>query len=238
MIIIIYSYFKTIMFFVLLNDYLKRSYPETYLKYAITCSYNLIYIYSRGQILYNKIKKNIFSNKKIKLFIDNIYKSSKIQEIEYINKGNVITKYNINDNIINDNIINEVNEGTIFYIFSDLNNNNKRINKKIIKNTEITTDYQVSNVYFLLVEIILGEKKYKINLRDETYNYYLVDNILDKNFFTYCIMNYEKDKLSYDNIYNNDKFIVKIIDNNVNIIEIDMTNNLNYITLKKDDYIY
>ena len=238
---LIFLYFKTIMFFVLVNDYLKRTYPETYFNCFITCSYNLIYTYSKLQICYNKIKyklkEYIFSNQQIKTFIDNIYKSENLQEIEYINNGKVITKYNKNDTIIN-----VVKEGTPFYIFSDLNNynlnKNIKINKKIIQNTEITTDYEVSNVYFLLVEIILGDNKYKINLKNETYNYYLVDNILDKKFFTYYLMNYEKINLSYDYIYNNDKFIVKIIDNNVNIKEVDMTNNLNYITLKKNDYKY
>ena len=32
--------------------------------------------------------------------------------------------------------------------------------------------------------------------------------------------------------------MVKIIDNNVEIKDIDMTNNINFITLKKDYYIY
>ena len=237
----IYSYFKTIMFFVLVNDYLKRNYNELYLNLLFSCSYNLIYLYSKGQIFYNKIKNRIknyiFTNQQIKKFIDKIYKLENIQEIEYINQGKVVTKYNRNDTIIN-----VVKEGTPFYIFSDFNSdlNNIRINKKIIQNTAITLDYEVSNIQFILVEIILGENKYKINLKDEKYNYYLVDNILDKKFFTYFLINYvdECKKLPYDYIYNQDIFVVKIIDNNVNIKEIDLTNNLTYITLKKDDYLY
>jgi len=231
----IYSYLKTIMFFVLINDYLKRNYHETYINCLITCSYNLIYLYSKGQIFYNKIKNSIFSNEQIKTFIDKMYKSENIKEIEYINQGKVVTKYNRSDTIIN-----AVKEGTPFYIFSDFNSelNNIRINKKIIQNTTITLDYEVSNIQFILVEIILGDKTYKINLKDEKYNYYLVDNILDKKFFTYFLINFVDSNLTYDYIYNHDNFIVKIIDNNVEIKEIDMTNNINFITLKKDYYIY
>jgi hypothetical protein len=164
-----------------------------------------------------------------------MYKSENIKEIEYINQGKVVTKYNRSDTIIN-----AVKEGTPFYIFSDFNSelNNIRINKKIIQNTTITLDYEVSNIQFILVEIILGDKTYKINLKDEKYNYYLVDNILDKKFFTYFLINFVDSNLTYDYIYNHDNFIVKIIDNNVEIKEIDMTNNINFITLKKDYYIY
>jgi hypothetical protein len=164
-----------------------------------------------------------------------MYKSENIKEIEYINQGKVVTKYNRSDTIIN-----AVKEGTPFYIFSDFNSelNNIRINKKIIQNTTITLDYEVSNIQFILVEIILGDKTYKINLKDEKYNYYLVDNILDKKFFTYFLINFVDSNLTYDYIYNHDNFMVKIIDNNVEIKDIDMTNNINFITLKKDYYIY
>jgi hypothetical protein len=163
-----------------------------------------------------------------------MYKSENIKEIEYINKGKVITKYNRTDTIIN-----VIKEGTPFYIFSDFNSdlNSIRINKKIIQNTTITFDYELSNIQFILVEIILGDKTYKINLKDEKYNYYLVDNILDKKFFTYFLINFVDSNLTYDYIYNHDNFMVKIIDNNVEIKDIDMSNNLNFITLKKDYYI-
>ena len=47
----------------LLNDYLKRNYPEKYQELIITFSYNLIYLYSRAQILYINLIRVI--NKKI-----------------------------------------------------------------------------------------------------------------------------------------------------------------------------
>jgi hypothetical protein len=88
----------------------------------------------------------------------------------------------------------------------------------------------------MLVEINVGEKLYKIILKNEKYNYYLVDNIFDKNFFTYYLMNYTSDNLTYDYI-NSQQLILNFIDNNVEQKQLDMTNGLNSIVLQKDCYL-
>jgi hypothetical protein len=223
----------------LLTDYVKRNFPKKYEKLencAITCSYNLIFFYSKCQIIYNKIhynaKKIISSNPHLKKLIDNISKPSVSYDLEYINKGNIIAKYDINLADITD--LNDNN----FCIFSDLNgeNNNLKENKKIIHSFPITKDYEVSNISFMLVEINVGEKVYKIILKNEKYNYYLVDNIFDKNFFTYYLMNYTSDNLTYDYI-NSQQLILNFIDNNVEQKQLDMTNGLNSIVIQKDCYL-
>ena len=43
--------------------------------------------------------------------------------------------------------------------------------------------------------------------------------------------------MSFEDINKNDKFILKIIDHNVNTCEIDITDVSNYIQIKKDNYI-
>ena len=49
---------------ILLNDYLKRIYPEKYQELIVSISYNLIYLYSKAQILYMNLKQinNLFFN--------------------------------------------------------------------------------------------------------------------------------------------------------------------------------
>lgn len=233
-------FFKGIIIIVLLNDYLKRKFPQNYKIFEnklVSYTYNLIYIYSKGQIMYNKlyfkIKNVILSNPYLKEIINTINKSRTNYELEYINNGNVIAKYNINLSDITDISDNS------FCIFSDLNNeeiNNSRINKKIIHNFPITKNYEISNISFILFEVKIGDKKYKINLKDDKCNYYLVDNIIDKKFVIYYLMNYINENLSYENI-NSEQIIVNLIDNNVEMKDIDMTNGKKCIIIKKDNYL-
>jgi hypothetical protein len=231
--------FKVFFTIVLLNDYLKRTFPKKYEKIEsmlISYTYNLIYIYSKCQIIYNKIycktTKLIESSSYLKELVDSVSNLGKDFELEYINNGNVIAKY---DPSLAD--ITDLNENS-FCIFSDLNKkeNNLRINKKIIHNFPITTDYEISNISFILLEVTIGDKKYKINLKDDKQNYYLVDNMFDKKFFIYYVMNFDSDKLTYDYI-NSHQLILNFIDNNVEQKQIDMTNGLNSIVIQKDSYL-
>jgi hypothetical protein len=227
---------------ILSSDYLKRNYPEYYEKiqdYIISFSYNLIFIYSKCEIFYTrnycKIKKIILSIPLLKGIIDNIYNLKEICDLEYIVNGDIISYYDIQ--LCNISHINE-NEICIFSDFNNNNNNNnnRRVNKKIIHSLPICKDYENSNITFMLVEIKIGDKNYKINLRDEKYNYYVVNNIFDKIFFTYYLMNHIQEKLTHEYIYSQ-KLILKLIDNNVEVKEIDITNNSKYITIRKNDYL-
>ena len=87
----------------------------------------------------------------------------------------------------------------------------------------------------MLCELVVGEKTYKINLKSdiENYNYYLVDNIINKKFLIYYLIEFYNEDFNKST----DKFILKLIDHNVNICEIDITDNSNYIQIKKDSYI-
>ena len=117
---------------------------------------------------------------------------------------------------------------------------NACINKKIILIPhQICSDkdfiYEISDIKFMLCELYIGDKVYKINLKSdiENYNYYLVDNIIDKKFIIYYLIEFYNE----DFYTSTDKFILKLIDHNVNNFEIDITNTSNYIQIKKDGYI-
>jgi hypothetical protein len=89
-----------------------------------------------------------------------------------------------------------------------------------------------------LIEFVIGEKIYKINLRDKTYNFYIVDNIFNIDFFTYYLTKHYPEKILKNDIdiRQNEICLVKIVDHNVKTISIDMKKN-GSIKLLKDGYI-
>jgi len=88
------------------------------------------------------------------------------------------------------------------------------------------------------LEVSINNKTYKITLKNDTYNYYIVDNVFDKKFFIYYLKNHNTDTLSEEDIYSiKDKIIIKLIDNNVDVRELEITDEKN-IVVRKDSYNY
>jgi len=122
-----------------------------------------------------------------------------------------------------------------FYIYSDftkLNDDNKCINKKISNLYPETLNYELSRIEFISVSLNVDDNLYKIYLKTDNYNFYIVDNILDKKFFVYYLMTYYN--LASDVIMSQ-KMYLKIIDNNVNEIEIDI--NKEFMQILKDNFL-
>ena len=231
---------KIFGFIYFVNYYLKRNYPEKYNKFLLETSLRIIYTGSVIQIKLKKITTYVYKIfPRIKQFLDNYNKIDDQDNIEYILDGKVI--YLTSKEKIVNHIVNITKED--FIIYSDYvtaNNNNVCINKKIITTPEqICSDkdfiYEVSDIKFMLCEINIGDKVYKITLKSdiENYNYYLVDNIIDKKFIIYYLIEFYNEDFSKST----DKFILKLIDHNVNIFELDITETVNYIQIKKDNYI-
>jgi hypothetical protein len=228
---IILKIFKTGFLFVLLNDYLKRTYPEKYQEYCIIIFLKLINIYSRYQIFVNRISQNIPFNI---LFFKLSQMLNYNKNIEFILDGKVIfstyrekyfNKYNINYST--PSIFD-------FVIYSDYTIENICM-KKLLSSYSIIEkkyDYEISNIKFLLLEVYIGEKCYKVNLKNDSYNFYLVDNSFDFNFFLYYLKTYCKEK-DIDDTY----FTVKIIDQNVISKQFVINNkNHNKLIINKDNY--
>lgn len=224
---------------VLMNDFLKRHYPNTYKNSLIMISYKLIYIYSKGQIMYNnvvlKINTIIESNSQVKKIVNNLYKQkNKQNEIYQIKNDSIHIKYYTD----NSEIYFEPDENSI-YLFSDNEtvNDNQCVNRVISHSQPIKTNYEVSNIQFILVEVKINETYYKINLKTEKFNYYIVDNILDLKFFKYYLYNYKISNLTNEDRIKLNKLNVKIIDNAVTVRDIEISDD-KFIIIKKDDYIY
>jgi len=213
----------------LLNDYLKRNYPNKYEEMIVSISYNLIYLYSKAQILYaNLIKvlnKKIEENPnllKLKNDLDLLIKpkSGIVTMIEYVKNGNPVDK---------------IDEDCDFIIYTWLDETKTCVNKKLIYDLKEPLSFsEVSDIKFLLVELKIGENSsHKIDLKTDEYNFYVVGNSFNKQFFVYYLKQILKIS---EEINDDDKFSLKVIDNDVNTVELDFTDKNESILLEKNGY--
>lgn len=87
--------------------------------------------------------------------------------------------------------------------------------------------------HFILVEIMLNNIDYKIDLKPNEDSFYVATNFLDKRFFMYYLKHYMKEKVT---INNDLPCSLKIIDSNINIITLDLNEKENGVLLGKDTY--
>jgi hypothetical protein len=229
-----FTLFKTtFVVIIIMNDYFKRTYPEQYERLLIEISYNIIYLFSKCQILKNraciKLNEVINSNEQLKQLVDNIYKKPvEPNQIYKINTNGDTTMNYYTDNFDYDE--------KCIYIFADNETKNDTgcVNMVVLRKQPFLTNYEISNIKFLLLEVKINGNTYKIDLKSDSYNYYIVDNILDKLFFIYFLNKYQ-----ICNIVNDDtcKIAIKIIDHDVNTKELEITDEA-FVIIKKDNYIY
>jgi hypothetical protein len=131
-----------------------------------------------------------------------------------------------------DNHFEDKNES--LYIFSDCVN--QQTNTIVSRSQKFPQDYEVSDTRFIMVELKLGEKKFKIDLKTENTNYYVVSNVLDKDFFSYYIFNHSH---NYESLIESDELkslmetgIVTILDDKVNKFEVDFKKNGSILIFK------
>ena len=250
----IYLFLKTTVVSFFVNDYLYQKYPEKYNEVLINISYKLLYLYSKSQILFNRINKDtIFvvtqflgRNPPINNFIKMVSNSyncfvnktdNKIPNIEFISNGEV------NLSVSSEMVMKEK-EGSAFpsvydfIIFSDFNNvsrDNMCVNKKIQKSIETNNfSYEISNISFILTEIIIGDKTIKIDFKTKDYNYYVVNNIFNEKFIVYFLNKYYSYEIKDFQPETIKLFTLNVLDNNVDMYEFDKNMN---VKIQKDGYI-
>jgi len=181
------------------------------------------------------MKYIIATNPRLQKLVNDIYKKDvPINEICQIKNGSIHIKYHTN---VTD-VYFEPDENSI-YLFSDNEGAsvNKCVNQVIMHSQPFSGKYEVSNIQFMLVEVKINDAAYKINLKTDEFNYYIVDNILDLNFFKYYLYNYQIGNLKSEDREKIDKLTVQIIDHNINKREFEISKD-KFIIIKKDDYIY
>lgn len=222
---------------VLFIEMLERRFPTKFQNLMIVVSYNSIYYYSKLQIFFGQIKRDL------DIFIEKNPSLLKIKEkLEaFILKPTCqrVTRYFVkNSKLCNSSDKNSIEPD--FIILSCLTSDKKCMNKKIIynKNDDINNDdiliNEISDINFLLIEFKVGDNKtHKIDLKTEDYNYYIVGNKFTKDFFIFYLNEYLK--FNYD-IIDTDKCSLILIDHDVNKIEIDFTDKNESILLEKNGY--
>ena len=217
----IYYLLNNLMIWVLFLDFLERRFPNYFNDLLFNVSYSGIYCYSKLQICFTQAKN------KLNLFIENTPFLLKIKnDIKKIN-------FYFHDEHFEEKTIDYC-DGFDFYIYNYIVDN--CVNKAIYysKNSNIPL-FNVSNIKFILVEFHFNDKEYKIDLKTDVFNYYLVGNKLTKNFFIYYIKNHYNENIDKNTC---EKCSVKIIDHNVNNIELNLTeNNDEGILIGKNGYI-
>jgi hypothetical protein len=235
----LYSFLKTSAILIFLNDYLKRNFPEKYNEICLDLSYQVIYIFSKGQIIllktYNSINKYIDNHFYLKYIKTEIFNRMDVVQNEICqikSNGEIYIKYNEKNEDINFE-----NDNNSIYIYSDNKGRMEYnyVNKVILHSQPFIFNYEVSNIKFILFEVKIGEKSFKIDLKTNKYNFYIVNNIIDKRFLLYFLNDYQFCNL-YDYYHNEEKIYVKIIDQNVNLKEFEISDT-QYIKILKDNYV-
>jgi hypothetical protein len=227
MIAFITNFFRTFLLSLLLFDYLERTYPKKYEVFFITVSYNLIYVYSKAQIFYMNIVKKV--NKKIEETPKLLKLKNDLDLLMNQKNGTVTMIECIKNGVLSDKL--SMTECD-FALYSRLDDSKKCLNKKIVYDLDEPIDvYEVSDIKFLLVELKNGVETYKVDLKTDAYNFYIVGNKFTKQFFRYYLT--EILKQSAESV---DNFSVHIIDHSVNKVELDFSDENNHILLEKTEY--
>ena len=214
---------------ILLNDYLKRNYPDKYQELIVSISYNLIYLYSKAQILYMNLITVV--NKKIEEN-PNLLKLKNDLDLLLKPKSGIITML---DYIKNGNSVDKGDDNCDFMIYSWLDDTKSCVNKKLVYDLKEPLSFsEVSDIKFFLVELKIGENNsHKIELKTNEFNFYVVGNSFNKQFFIYYLKQILKIS---EEIKDDDKFNLKILDHNVNTFELDFTDQNENIILEKTGY--
>lgn len=228
----IFHLLRTFLIGIMFIDFLDRRFPNQLHNFLIELSYNCVFYYSRIQIFL--VKMNNILNK----FIENnptlLKLRDDVKSLIQITHKHVTTYEFVKHGKKSDlNFTTEVKPD--FMILSLLSDDKKCVNKKIIYSNEIEYDNiaETSDFQFMLVEMIIGSKPFKIDLKTDNFNYYVVGNKLSKSFFVFYLNEY----LHYKHgINSDDKITLKIIDNDVNSVELIFTDKDEFIIFEKTGY--
>lgn len=205
-----------------LNDY-----KYNFKLYVINIFYNIINVFSKLQIYFIKFCKlinKLIDENDVLFNIKNRIQTSlknKIQNVELIKDGVSYTE-----------VINNFD----FVIYSDNNDGNSDITNKVIIQNDINIpkNYKISNVKFIMVELIIGDRlSYILDFKNKHFNFYIVGNIFNLKFIEYYIKNIIKNEFT---INNDERIILNILDENVNNIMVEIYPKTQSIILETNTY--
>jgi hypothetical protein len=203
---------------------------------VISILYNIIHLYSKITILFNK-----YINCYLKKILDNYNKFfNNYSTIEFYNEGVLFrTNYIFKSNTTCKEKIIELKKiieplDYDFIIYSEKDYEMDKINKVFYSHFPQLFDYTISNIKFLSFFLYYNNTSIEIELFNQIYNYYIINNIINKQFIIYYLLNIKKMKDFSFNCFSEFKYKLQLIDHNVNILHLDETDE---IIIEKKNYI-
>lgn len=204
--------------------------------YFINILYNIIHLYSKISILFNKYincyLKNLF-NIYNKFFNDystiEFYNQGVLFRTNFIFKSNTSSKEQMIDL---KKYIDPFDYDLIIY--SEKDYEKEKINKVCYKKFPQSFSYEKSNIKFLSLLLLYNDISIEIDLFDEVNNYYIVNNVINKQFIISYLLNIKKIKDIYFKSLLEFNYKLELIDHNVNIINLDETDE---IIIEQNNYI-
>ena len=204
----------------------------------VIITYNIIYFYSICQIKCNQLYNNFLP------YLDMFKNENEL--IDNINKQTIeLFDLSTNKNKFFTEKEQEVFNQIMFLpnnllIISELSNHmilnkkiiNNKINNKIDRNI-CNYNFDISKITFIALYLNYKDIRYNINLKTEEFNYYLVGNIIDKQFVQYYINNILKLNFCYKDEELSSSYQLELMDHEVNMI---ILNAKQSIFIEKDSY--
>ena len=225
----IFAFSRACVLLMLFADMVERRFPDLFKAIILKSSFYCIQLYSHFQIEYAKLMKRNPSLLQLKNTIGDLVgllfiKSAPLEDL-YIKHGAIyhtmIEGYDFKVcHIPTENYVNM----KLVYPANDNNNNNNQ------------TTCEETLFRFFLLEFCIDNTKYKINLKTEQFNYFLVDNRLTKQFFMFYLQHHLHIHLKPETLDQSAKCCVKLVDHNVDTIDIDFTEKNKSILLLKNSY--
>jgi hypothetical protein len=204
------------------HKYLSNKHPVQYKNFCYNFAYYSVYLYSKAEIIYIKMKPTIMN------FLEPILQSElfknfcfykdktlvPLEIIEFVKDGKVI-HHCLREKLYE---LTEVYEFD-FILYSSPDPEYKEIiNKKMLYRFPLTTEdfiIEKTNYLFMLTEINIedsdSEQSIKIELVCKKYNYFIVNNKINTAFLKYFLKKYHDYNLS------SNKYNIRIIDENIHV---------------------
>jgi hypothetical protein len=192
------------MLLYLTTSIVNKKYPGFYKQLAVGIAYNFIRLYSKAELFYrNNIKSLPIDNTNEYItFIDNNTSVLVLEADEVL----TLEEFPHCD----------------FLIFQDAENNCSFSYEL----EEDSLECEVTDYTFMLMEVVVGTDTYKLELKSDDYNYYVVGNVFNQIIVSYLL----NKQCELDDVK---QYRVKLLDHNVESIEFDEQKSL---ILKKDTY--
>lgn len=201
-----------IMLCILTLDTIERRYPEQFRDFMVSGSMNLIYAYSKLQILYFKGCKIAHA------FIER-HPELKRMALKRTTSASIVPFFAMKSD-----------GSTLRFVVQTLIRPNGETLTCVCFDNE-APHFEETDFKFILLECTLGSATYKFNLKTDAYNYYVVGNRFNKEFFYYFAERHHG--LSLDN---DASCSVRLIDHEIETKNIYFTEKDESIVLDKSCY--